>query len=53
MFVARNGVFLKRKFSSKGTSGSTVQLEEVQDPQNSIVLSMEPKLDQQVIVEPV
>ena len=29
VFIARNGVFLKRKFISKGTSGSTVQLEEV------------------------
>ena len=29
VFVAWNGVFLKRKFISKGTSGSTVQLEEI------------------------
>ena len=32
VFVARNGVFLERKFISKGTSRSTVQLEEIQDP---------------------
>ena len=29
LFVARNGVFLERKFISKGTSGSKVQLEEI------------------------
>ena len=52
MFVARNGVFLEREFISKRTSGSTVQLEEIQDPQTSIVPSMELQLDQQVIVEP-
>ena len=52
VFVARNGVFLEREFISKGTSGSTVQLKEIQDPQASIVPSMESQLDQQVIVEP-
>ena len=52
VFVARNGVFLEREFISKRTSGSTVQLEEIQDPQTSIVPSMEPQLDQQVIIEP-
>ena len=44
--------FWKREFISKRTSGSTVQLEEIQDPQTSIVPSMESQLDQQVIVEP-
>ena len=53
MFVARNGAFLEREFISKRTSGSIVQLEEIQDPQTSIVLSMEPQLDQQVIVKPI
>ena len=52
VFVARNCVFLEREFISKRTSGSTVQLEEIQDPQTSIVPSMEPQLDQQVIVKP-
>ena len=52
VFVSRNGVFLEREFISKGTSGSTVQLEEIQDPQTNIVPSMEPQLDQQVTVEP-
>ena len=37
MFVAQNGVFMEREFISKRTSGSTVQLEEIQDPQTSIV----------------
>ena len=46
VFVARNDKFLEREFISKGTSGSTVQLEEIQDPQTSIVPSMEPQLDQ-------
>ena len=52
VFVARNGVFLEREIISKGTSGSTMQLEEIQDLQTSIVPSIEPQLDQQVIVEP-
>ena len=42
VFVAWNGIFLEREFNSKGTSGSTVQLKEIQDPQTSIVLSMKP-----------
>ena len=42
MFVARNGVFLEREFIAKGISGSIVQLEEIQNPQTSIVPSMEP-----------
>ena len=46
VFVAWNGVFLEREFISKITSGSTVQLEEIQDPQTSIVLSIELQLDQ-------
>ena len=53
VFVARNGVFLEREFIFKGTSGSTMQLEEIQDLQTSIVLSMEPQLYQQVIIEPI
>ena len=52
MFVAHNGVFLEREFFFKRTSRSTVQLKEIQNPQNSIIPSMEPQLDQQVIVEP-
>ena len=32
VFVARNGVFLEREHISKGTSGSRVQLEEIQEP---------------------
>ena len=51
MFVVRNGIFLDKEFISKGTSGSTVQLEEIQEPQNSIIPHMEPQLDQQVNIE--
>ena len=41
VFIAQNGVFLEREFISKRTSGSTVQLEEIQDPQTSIIPSTE------------
>ena len=34
--VARTGVFLEREFLSKRTSGSRIELEEVQGPQNNI-----------------
>ena len=53
VFVARNGVFLEKEFVSKRISGSTVQLEEIQVPQNDITPNLEPQLDQQVVVEPV
>ena len=46
VFIARNGIFLEREHISKGTSGSKVQLEEIQEPQNSIMPHMEPQLDQ-------
>ena len=45
VFVARNGVFLEREHISKGTSGSIVQLEEIQEPQNSIIPHMDTQLD--------
>ena len=51
VFVARDGVFLEREHIFKGTSGSKVQLEEIQELQNSIIPYMEPQLDQQVNVE--
>ena len=51
MFVSWNGVFLEREHIFKGTSGSIVQYEEIQEPQNSIIPHMEPQLDQQVNVE--
>ena len=41
VFVARNGVFMEREHISKGTSGSRVQLEEIQEPQNNIIPYME------------
>ena len=46
VFITQNGVFLVREFISKGSSGSTVQLEEIRDPQTSIVPSIESQLDQ-------
>ena len=51
MFVAQDGVFLEREHIFKGTSGSKVQLQEIQEPQNSIIPYMEPQLDQQVNIE--
>ena len=47
MFVARNGTFLEKKFISQRFSGSTVQLEETQAPQESI----EPPIEPQTVVE--
>jgi hypothetical protein len=33
MFVAKNGVFLKKEFIEKGLGKRTVQLEEVREPE--------------------
>ena len=41
MFVAKTGVFLERKFISRRTSGSIVDLEEIQDTQTSTDALME------------
>ena len=46
VFIARNGIFLEREHIFKRTSGGKVQLEEIQEPQNSIIPHMEPQLDQ-------
>ena len=46
VFIARDCVFLEREHISKGTSGSKVQLEEIQEPQESIISYMEYQLDQ-------
>ena len=46
VFIALDGVFLEREHISKGTSGSRVQLEELQESQNSIIPHIEPQLDQ-------
>ena len=46
VFVSRDGIFLEREHISKGTSGSKVQLEEIQEPQNNIIPYMESQLDQ-------
>ena len=42
VFVAQDGVFLEREHIFKGTSGSKVQFEEIQELQTSIILYMEP-----------
>ena len=42
VFIAQDGVFLEREHISKETSGRKVQLEEIQEPQNSIIPHMEP-----------
>ena len=34
VFVARTGVFLEREYLSKRNSGSNVELEEIQEPQD-------------------
>ena len=49
VFVARNGVFLEREFLSKGTSGSKISLEEIQDPQNDIQPPMDTQIQQAVV----
>jgi hypothetical protein len=36
VFVAHNGVFMEKKFLSKGVSGSKVQLEEIQETPKNI-----------------
>ena len=46
VFVSWDGVFLEKEHISKGTNGSKVQLEEIQEPQDSIIPDMEPQLDQ-------
>ena len=52
MFVARNAIFLEREHISKGTSGSTIQLEEIRAPQRSIDSVMETQQVSQDVVEP-
>ena len=51
MFVARNGVFLERKFISKRVSGSKTSLEKVQEPQVATKPSIEILQDSQPVVE--
>jgi hypothetical protein len=52
VFVARNGFFLEREFISKGNSGRTIDLKEVEDPQSSNVTNMDTQLDQPEEVAP-
>ena len=51
--VAKTGVFLERNFVSRNTSGSTFDLEEVQDANNSTDASMEIELEPQSVVDDV
>ena len=51
VFVARTAVFLEREFISKGNSGSKVELEEIQDPQNEDEPMEEQEQDPQDVVE--
>ena len=53
VFVARNGHFLEREFISKGSSGSKVTLEEVQDPQDTQERTMEEPFIPSNVEEPV
>ena len=52
VFVACNGHFLEREFVSKGTSGSTIQLEKVREPQTSIEPMIYVQSDSQLVTEP-
>ncbi|KAI9092970.1 hypothetical protein K1719_027493 [Acacia pycnantha] len=52
MFVIQNGVLLEKEFISKRTSGSKVNLEEVQESQDDIEPQMENGEDSQQVVEP-
>ena len=52
MFVACNGHFLEREFISKGTSGSTIQLEEVREPQTSMEPMLDVQSNSQLVAEP-
>ena len=51
VFVAQNGIFLEIEFIFKGTSGSKVHLEEIQETQISIESPLEPQLNQHVVVK--
>ena len=51
MFVARNSVFLEKKFFSKGNSRSKVLLEEVKEPQITAEDRNEIQDDSQDVVE--
>jgi hypothetical protein len=53
VFVARNGVFLEKKFLSKGFSGSKVKLEEIQEVPETVSAPTEPSRDEQGVVEPI
>ena len=51
VFIARTGIFLETEFISRRTSGSKIELEEVQDSQNNIEPKMELEQRPQDVVE--
>jgi hypothetical protein len=51
VFVARNGVFLKKEFLSKGLSGSKVQLEEIQEALETVSAPTEDPRDVQDVAQ--
>ena len=53
VFVAQYGTFLEKQFLNKGTSGSKIDLEEVQEPEDNIEPIVETEPSSQGVVEPV
>ena len=51
VFVVRNGFFLEKDFVSKRNSGSKIDLEEVQDPQDTPEAQTETREEPQDVVE--
>ena len=51
MFVVRSGFLLERGFVSKRNSGSKIDLEKVQDPQDTLEAQTETREDSQGVVE--
>jgi hypothetical protein len=46
VFVARNAVFLRKSFSQKEVSGSTVRLKEVRETQENVLVSTDEEVQQ-------
>jgi hypothetical protein len=50
VFVARNGVFMKKEFLSKGVTESKVQLEEIQETPKNVLAPTDPIEEVQDVV---
>ncbi|VFQ86104.1 unnamed protein product [Cuscuta campestris] len=50
VFVARNGVFLEKEFLSNATSGRKIELEEIQDDEETTAPVQEHELEEQTVV---